>query len=53
MEHTLRSIKEENPELTTAYYRQDNAGCYHSVEMLTACSLMENATGIKVITDDS
>ncbi|XP_028519078.1 uncharacterized protein LOC114576513 [Exaiptasia diaphana] len=48
MEHTLRSIKEEHPEVDTAYYRQDNAGCYHSTELLTACHLMENATGIKV-----
>lgn len=48
MEHTLRSIKDENPEIRTAYYRQDNAGCYHSAEMLFSCPLMENTTGIKV-----
>lgn len=48
MEHTLRSIKEENPEIDTAYFRQDNAGCYHTAELLTACHLMQNATGIKV-----
>ena len=49
MEHTLRCLKAENNELTTVYYRQDNAGCYHSAAMLTACHLMEKTTGIKVI----
>ena len=54
MEHTLRSMKDENPEIMKAYYRQDNAGCYHSAETLTACHLMESITGIKVnITDTS
>ena len=33
--HTLRSLKEEHPEITKAFLRHDNAGCYHSVEMLT------------------
>ena len=28
--------------------RQDNAGCYHSVTMLSACRLMGTATGIHV-----
>lgn len=49
MEHTLRTIKTENPEIDTAYYRHDNAGCYHSASLLTACHLMKDATGIKVI----
>ena len=30
MEHTLRNLKTEQPETTTAYFRQDNAGCYKS-----------------------
>ncbi|KAK3734700.1 hypothetical protein QZH41_011292, partial [Actinostola sp. cb2023] len=38
----------EHPQITTAFYRQDNAGCYHSVVMLTACQLMEETTGIQV-----
>jgi len=48
MEYTLRTIKEENPEIKTAYYRQDNAGCYHSAEIVFAAHLMENANGINV-----
>lgn len=46
--HTLRSLKEHHSEINKAYLRKDNAGCYHSVEMLTSCLLMEESTGIKV-----
>ena len=46
--HTLQGLKKEHPEISTAFLRQDNAGCYHSVTMLAACRLMEEATGIKV-----
>ena len=48
MEHTLRNLKNEHPEITTASFRQDNAGCYHSATMLAACHLMQEKTGIKV-----
>lgn len=37
MKHTLTQLKKECPELKTAYLRQDNAGCYHSAEMLVSC----------------
>ena len=46
--HTLQGLKKENPEISTAFLRQDNAGCYHSVTTLVTCQLMEQATGIKV-----
>lgn len=46
--HTLQELKIQHPEVTTAYLRQDNAGCYHSVTMLAACEAMEEVTGIKV-----
>jgi hypothetical protein len=48
MEHTHRELKTENPKITTAAFRQDNAGCYHSGNLLAACHLMEETTGIKV-----
>lgn len=48
IEHTLRTLKHEHPELTTAFLRQDNAGCYHSAEMLASCAQMESKTGIAV-----
>ena len=30
MEHTLRTLKTEHPDILSAFYRSDNAGCYHS-----------------------
>ena len=48
IEHTLRTLKNEHPELTTAFLRQDNAGCYHSAEMLGRCAHMKLSTGIEV-----
>ena len=48
LNHVLRTLRKEHPEINKAYLRQDNAGCYHSIEMLTSCRLMEESTGIKV-----
>lgn len=48
MEHVLRTLKTENPELTTAFFRNDNAGCYHNSALLAACRSMGAATGITV-----
>ena len=48
MRQTLQGLKKEHPEIQTAFLRQDNARCYHSVTMLAACQHMEDATGIKV-----
>ena len=46
--HTLQELKKEHPEITTAFLRQENAGCYHSFTMLAACRLMKKVTDIKV-----
>ena len=48
LQHTLKTLKADHPEILTAALRQDNAGCYHSVIMLSACRLMGAATGIRV-----
>ena len=48
VEHTLRMLKNDHPELTTAFLCQDNAGCYHSVEMLASCAQIKAKTGIAV-----
>ena len=48
MEHILRTLKTENPEISTAFFRQDNAGCYHNATMLAACRSMGDVTGIAV-----
>lgn len=46
--HILSTLKREHPELTSAYLRQDNVGCYHSSVVLTACSNMAIKIGIAV-----
>lgn len=48
IEHILSTLKREHPELTSAYLCQDNARCYHSSVMLTACGNMAIKTGIAV-----
>lgn len=48
VDHVLRTLKDEHPEITDAYLRQDNAGCYHSAAMIAACNLMKKRTGIQV-----
>lgn len=48
IEHTLRSLKEENPRINRAFLRQDNAGCYHSSAVIASCTLMKANTGIDV-----
>ena len=53
MEHILHTMKTENPEISTAFFRQDNAGCYHNATMLAACRSMGDVTGIAVISIDS
>ena len=45
IEHVLRTLKSEHPELSNAYLRQDNAACYHSTVMLETCSYMAKKQG--------
>lgn len=48
MEHVLHTIKLDHPEISTAYFRQDNAGCYHSVSLLSSCPSISKSTGIHI-----
>lgn len=48
MEHTLRTLKSEHPEITSTFLRQDNAGCYHNSALLATSSLMKTKTGVSV-----
>lgn len=49
MQHVLKTLKTEYPEITWAYLRQDNAGCYHCANTVLACQTMEQSTEIKVV----
>ena len=48
MEHVLRTLKRENPNIATVYLRQDNAGCYHSANTILACPAIEKSSGVRI-----
>ena len=48
MEHVLRSLKEQHPEITAAYFCQDNAGCYHSSCRILSARVLSMRSGIQV-----
>ena len=48
LEHTLRTLKVEHPEIKAAFLRQDNAGCYHNSALLATCNAMKFKTGVRV-----
>ena len=48
MQHVLKTLKTEYLEITWAYLRQDNAGCYPCANTVLACQTMEQSTDIKV-----
>jgi hypothetical protein len=41
LRHTLRELKKENPDILSAFLRQNNAGCYHNTKVLAACRFMK------------
>ena len=48
MAHVLNALKTEHPEIQKAFFRQDNAGCYHSAVTIMSVPAIEKATGVKV-----
>ncbi|PFX29456.1 hypothetical protein AWC38_SpisGene5756 [Stylophora pistillata] len=52
MQHVLATLKQEYPEINKAYFRQDNAGCYHSSRPLMKCQEISANTGVKVVRVD-
>lgn len=48
MEHVLATLKKENPDINRAFYRQDNAGCYHAAYTILACKEISKRTGVCV-----
>ncbi len=52
MQDVLKTLKQEHEEITGAYFRQDNAGCYHSAYTILACPLIAKSTGVQVLRID-
>lgn len=45
MEHVIQTLKKEHPEIENVYYRQDNAGCYHSAATVLSCKILRERSG--------
>ena len=48
MEDVLKTVKKDHPEVSTACFRQDNAGCDHSNETITSCPVISQSSGINI-----
>ncbi len=48
MQHVLCPLATEYPNITKAFFRQDNAGCYHAAPTLLVCPSIEVSTRINV-----
>jgi len=48
MAHVLTCLKKQHPEIAEAYYRQDNAGCYHSALTVFASKVISERSGIVI-----
>ena len=52
MRDSLRSLKKDIPELERAYFKQDNAGCYHRANSVISAKLAGDTAGVVVIRND-
>ena len=48
LQHVIRTLKTEHPEIQRVFLRQDNAGCYHSASTVLACPAIKASTGVRV-----
>ena len=48
MAHVLSTLKAQHLEITEAYYRQDNAGCYHRASTILSTKLISERSGIDI-----
>ena len=48
----LTTLKKEIPDLEMDYYKQDNAGCYHSKNSIISAKLAGDAVGVTVVRND-
>ena len=44
----MQDIKLEHSEINKAFFRQDNAGCYHSSSTVLSCPVISSSTGIEI-----
>ena len=52
IEHLLKFIKKETPQIQNAFLRSDNAGCYHSGQLLMSLAEIGKRTGVTPVRYD-
>ena len=48
MDHVLRLLKKQHPAIVSSFFRQDNAGCYHSAEITLSVDILSKRSGIQI-----
>ena len=48
LEHVLKVIKAENPEVNKAFLKSDNAGCYHNASLMHSLCGISERSGINI-----
>lgn len=48
MQDVLKALKTQYPEIKNAYFKQDNAACYHSCETIVSGPTLTKSTGVNV-----
>lgn len=52
LKDSVLKLKEKNQNLTKAFIRSDNAGCFHSVEAIFCIPLLNQVSALKVVQVD-
>ena len=52
LEHVLRTLKTDHPEIQYACLRQDNDGCYHGATTILAVPAVQSSSGVSVLAMD-
>ena len=52
MHDVLATLKSECPEINNVYFRQDNAGCYHSAHTILSCPAIAKSVRMKIVRID-
>ncbi|KAK3746315.1 hypothetical protein QZH41_006887 [Actinostola sp. cb2023] len=52
LQHVIKTLKIAHPEIERAFFRQDNAGCYHSSSTILATQQISETTGIDITRTD-
>jgi len=51
-EHTLTTLKAENPNIQEAFLRSDDVGCYHCAYLILSLPSLRERAGIKIVRYD-